>query len=159
MLTEPNRRQLATLDRPEDCDRVATGDTSGGTRGQSPLVENRRKGTAHYLRILQHALDDVRYPSYARLVPASVVADRVGPSVDVACGECGERFQLSVRREYAHRSAGTTPKCATCRRPAVPMTESGLEVDELLDISVGLSLLSVKPRATFMPQTSENRAT
>ena len=58
-----------------------------------------------------------------------------------------------MRREYQHRRDGTTPKCVTCRRPAVAMNEaerekfvasrlyeSGLEVDELLAIAVGLSL-------------------
>jgi hypothetical protein len=60
-----------------------------------------------------------------------------------------------VRREYAHRTAGTEPKCATCRRPASVMTEaerekyvawwlyeSGLDVEELIGIAVGLDLIA-----------------
>ena len=60
-----------------------------------------------------------------------------------------------VRREYEHRRDGTTPRCLTCRRPAVAMTEaerekyvawwlyeSGLSVDELVGIAVGLSALA-----------------
>ena len=60
-----------------------------------------------------------------------------------------------MRREYQHRRDATEPKCLTCRRPAVAMTEaerekyvawwlyeSGLEVDELMGIAVGLSFLS-----------------
>jgi hypothetical protein len=56
-----------------------------------------------------------------------------------------------VRREYQLRRDGTTPKCITCRRPAVPLTdaerekyvawwlyESGLSVEELIGITVGL---------------------
>ena len=36
-------------------------------------------------------------------------------------------FALSVRREYAHRAAGTKPKCRTCRRPELPMTAAERE--------------------------------
>ena len=56
-----------------------------------------------------------------------------------------------MRREYQLRRDGTTPKCITCRRPAVPLTdaerekyvawwlyESGLSVEELIGITVGL---------------------
>lgn len=41
------------------------------------------------------------------------LVERVSPSIDVECGDCGERFALSVRREYAHRVAGKSPKCMT----------------------------------------------
>ena len=102
-------------------------------------------------------MDSERKPSYARTVlAASSVAERVGPSVDVTCGGCGERFELSVRREYQHRRDGTTPRCVTCRRPAVAMTEaerekyvawwlyeSGLNVDELIEI--GSRLVAIAP--------------
>src|SRR5688500_12135710 len=86
-----------------------------------------------------------------RRLAASAVAERVGRSVDVTCGGCGERFELSVRREYQHRRDGTEPKCLTCRRPAVAMSEaerekyvawwlyeSALDVDELIEIAMGL---------------------
>ena len=56
-----------------------------------------------------------------------------------------------MRREYQHRRDGTTPKCVTCRRPAVAMSEaerekyvawwlyeSGLEVDELIELATSL---------------------
>jgi hypothetical protein len=69
VLTEPNGSELAALDRTQHGDRVATGNSSGGARGQPPLVDNRRKGTAHYLLILQRALDSMHVPSYARIVP------------------------------------------------------------------------------------------
>jgi hypothetical protein len=99
--------------------------------------------------------------SCARRPASSVVAERVGPAVDVECGDCGEHFDLSVRREYAHRLAGTSPKCMTCRRPATVMSEdereafvawwlheSGPSVDELLEIAVGLAVnrRTVTPR-------------
>ena len=90
-----------------------------------------------------------------RRLAASAVAERVGRSVDVTCGGCGERFELSVRREYQHRRDATTPKCLPCRRPAVAMSEaerekyvawwlyeSGLDVDELVGIAVGLGCCS-----------------
>jgi hypothetical protein len=61
-------------------------------------------------------------------------------------------FDLSVRREYAHRRDGTTPLCLTCRRPPKPMKpeereryrrwwleKSGLSVNELREIAVGLA--------------------
>jgi hypothetical protein len=76
----------------------------------------------------------------------------LGPTVEVACGRCGCTFELSDRRERAHRTAGTSPKCMTCRRPPNPMTpaereryltwwlyESGLEVDELIEIATLLA--------------------
>ncbi len=66
----------------------------------------------------------------------------------------GERVR-DERREYQHRRDGTTPKCLTCRRPAVAMSEaerekyvawwlyeSALSVDELIGIAVGLSALA-----------------
>ena len=69
----------------------------------------------------------------------------------VECGDCGWRFELSVRNEYRHRSEGRKPRCETCRRPPLVMSDeereqflvwwlysSGLELEELVEIAVGL---------------------
>ena len=68
-----------------------------------------------------------------------------------------------MRREYQHRRDGTEPKCLTCRRPAVAMSEaereryvawwlyeSGLSVDELIEIATML----VAFESPQSPQTS-----
>ena len=83
-------------------------------------------------------------------------AERVGASIDVTCVGCGDRFELSVRREYQHRRSGGNAECLTCRRPEVVMTEaehekytawwlyeSGLDVDELIEIAMGFAGLSL----------------
>lgn len=85
---------------------------------------------------------------------ASSVAERTGPSVEVSCSGCGERFPLSVRNEYRHRRAGTSPACRICRRPSLVLSdeeratyqawwreESGLSARELHEIAVGLGPL------------------
>ena len=60
-------------------------------------------------------------------------------------------FELSLRREYAHRIEGKEPRCLPCRRPLKPLTdeererftrwwleESGLSMRELYEIAAGL---------------------
>ena len=89
--------------------------------------------------------------SYGKRLAASAVAERVGRSVDVRCGECGDVFALSVRNEFEWRRRGRAPICRPCRRPEKPMTpaererfvrwwreESGLSARELREIAVGL---------------------
>ena len=70
----------------------------------------------------------------------------------MTCGGCGDKFELSLRREYAHRVEGKEPRCLLCRRPPRPLTdeererftrwwlaESGLSARELHEVAVGLS--------------------
>src|SRR5262245_16256690 len=81
----------------------------------------------------------------------AAIAVRSCRSVTVLCGGCGARFELSVRNEYEHRRRGRTPRCEVCRRPRAELgveererfrrwwlEESGLSLDELLEIAVGL---------------------
>ena len=102
---------------------------SGTARGTSPLGE-----------LLRRENDRRRQ-----------IADRVGRSVTVVCDQCGDRFELSVRNEFRHRTEGTRPRCRMCRRPQKPMTDeeraryvdwwltrSGLSLDELRELAVEL---------------------
>jgi hypothetical protein len=75
----------------------------------------------------------------------------VTPAVTVTCGSCGYRFEISVRNEYGWRKSGREPRCETCRRPSLVMTDaereryrkwwiqsSGLTERELYEIAIGL---------------------
>ena len=43
------------------------------------------------------------------------VAVRASPSVTVICSGCGDRFELSIRREHELRRLGRLPRCSQCR--------------------------------------------
>ena len=70
----------------------------------------------------------------------------------MTCADCGDGFDLSVRREYEYRRAAKPPLCQMCRRPGLKLTDaerehygrwwreaSGLSAGELREIALGLS--------------------
>jgi NAD-dependent SIR2 family protein deacetylase len=48
------------------------------------------------------------------------VVERKGLCVEVTCAECGDRWEVSERRERAVRAEGTVPICPDCRRRPRP---------------------------------------
>jgi hypothetical protein len=63
----------------------------------------------------------------ANVAYALCVAVRVSPSVTVICSDCGDQFELSVRRELELRRLGKPPRCPGCRGVGGRPTPAAIE--------------------------------